>query len=202
MYKSAPHNTPGRGTGNPRSLKVAAMLLLPLLIAIVACDNNSAPAVSPTATTAAAAPYASSPEGKPKQSLAPIPDPKEVSETKAAGQLPDFLSQASGNERDKIANLYKGAIAHYAEYSQVPCYCGCAVYTHAHMSLAQCYISSKKDNGEITFTDHSMTCDICQGVAQMTVDGLAKSTPLKDIRSDVFKKFSYTGIWTDTPPIQ
>ena len=70
------------------------------------------------------------------------------------------------------------------------------------MSSADCFISSKSDTGEITFTDHSLSCDICQGVAQSTLDGLAQNTPLKDIRANIFKKFSYTGIWTDTPPVQ
>jgi hypothetical protein len=35
----------------------------------------------------------------------------------------------------------------------------------------------------------------------MTLAGLAESKPLKEIRADIFKALSYTGIWTDTPPV-
>jgi hypothetical protein len=175
------------------------MLLLPLLIAIVACDNSTTPTASPTATTAASKPYSNSPEGKPPGLSAPVPDPVEATETKPAGQLPSFISQASAGERAKITAVYQGAIDHYDAYSQIPCYCGCAVYMHAHMSLAQCYVQSKGADGAMTFTNHSLSCDICQGVAKMTVDGLAQKTPLKDVRAAIFTKFKYTGIWTDTP---
>lgn len=177
------------------------MLLLPMLIALVACDTTS---TNPTPTVAVqqAEPYANSPEGKPKSSLKPIPDPQEATETKPAGQLPDFLGKAPKTSLAKITAQYQGALDHYAEYSKIPCYCGCAIYTHAHMSLANCFISAKQDNGEVTFTEHNLNCDICQGVAQMTLDGLGANTPLKDIRTAIFKKFNYTGIWTDTPPVQ
>lgn len=208
MYTSARPKKKWYNVGTPRSIKVAAMLLLPMLIAVVACDTSStstSPAINPTATTAAqkAAPYANSPEGKPKASLASVPDPVEAKDTKPAGQLPAFLSQETDpKQKAKLTALYQGAMDHYDAYSHVPCYCGCAVYTHPHMSSADCFISSKNANGEMTFTDHSMTCDICQGVAQATLDGLAQNTPLKQIRADIFKKFSYTGIWDDTPPVQ
>lgn len=175
------------------------MLLLPVLIALVACDNNNPTSTNTPTAAAVRQPYDGVPEGKPKSSLARIPDPNEVTETLATGQLPDFLSKVAPTLRDKVAAQYQGAVDHYAEYNQLPCYCGCAVYEHAHMSVASCFIKEKKDTGEIVFTDHSTSCDTCQGVAQMALDGLAKSRPIKDIRADVFEKFSYTGIWTDTP---
>lgn len=202
---------PPKDSGNPRPVKVAVMLILPLLIAaVVACDSGNSGSNSgagvPTATTAAQVqpagkPYAQSPEGKPPVLGAPVPDPKEVLDTKPAGQLPDFLAQ-TGSMQAQLTALYQGAVADYDAYSHVPCYCGCAVYTTAHKSLAECFIKSKNPDGTITFTDHSTSCDICQGVAKMTVDGVAAGTPLKDVRSAIFKKFKYTQIWTDTPPVQ
>ena len=99
----------------------------------------------------------------------------------------------------KITAEYQGAVDHYADYSHIPCFCGCAAYMHAHMSLAECYIKQKNADGTVVFTDHSMSCDICQGVAASTLDGLAKNTPLTQVRADIFKQFSYTQIWTDTP---
>lgn len=206
MRTAIPRNTRHKkNDGTPRPVKVAAMLLLPLLVAaVVACDTGTGTAPANTPTTAAVEPYANSPEGKPPLFKAgqSIPDPKEALETKPAGQLPDFISQADPNFRTKVTTLYQGAMDHYDAYGHVPCYCGCAIYATPHMSLAECFIKNKADNGDLTFTDHSLTCDLCQTAAQMTVDGLAQNTPLKDLRSAIFAKLKYTRIWTDTPPVQ
>lgn len=178
--------------GAPRGVKVLAMLLMPLLVAIVvACGEQ------PAATRE---PYTGTIEGKPPGLGAPVPDPKEVLETKPVGQMPDFLVNFDSPRADKIRTQYQGAIDHYDAYSHIPCYCGCAIYTTSHRSLAQCFIKEKTDS-ELTFTDHSTSCDLCQTAAQMTLDGPAQNTPLKDIRAAIFDKLDYTGIWTDTPPV-
>jgi hypothetical protein len=185
-------------SGTSTLAKVAIMLMLPMLVAIVvACGDNSGGGNPPAATPV---PYANSPEGKPPGLGAPVPDPKEQTETKAAGQLPGFISQA-GTLATKVSALYQGALDHYDAYSHVPCYCGCAVYTTAHTSLASCFVKSHNADGTVTFTDHSVSCDLCQSAAQMTVDGLAQGTPLKDVRANIFTKLKYTKIWTDTPPV-
>lgn len=172
------------------------MLLLPLLVVmVVACGDAG------SGGSAQRAPYADIPEGKPSGSTRPVPDPKEVVETKPVGELPSFvMNMAAGPIRDKTEALYKGAVEHYDDYSHIPCYCGCAVYMTHHTSLASCFLKEKPGE-QATFTDHSTTCDLCQEAAQMTVDGVAKGTPLKDIRAAVFTKLKYTGIWTDTPPV-
>ena len=117
--------------------------------------------------------------------------------------MPDFITKmAAGPARDTTTALYQGAVDHHDAYSHIPCYCGCAAYTTVHKSLADCFLKSPPTAaGEATFTDHSITCGLCQEAAQMTVDGLAQNTPLKDIRAAVFTKLKYTGIWTDTPPV-
>jgi len=183
-----------KSDGTSRTMKVVAMLLLPLLIAAVAaCDTGG---------STPSAPYANSPEGTPPLYKAgqSVPNPKEALETKPKGQLPDFLAQADPNFKVKTTALYQGAVDDYDTYKYIPCYCGCASYATPHQSLAQCFIKNKTDT-EVTFTDHSLTCDLCQGAAQMTVDGVAKNTPLKDLRSAIFQKLKYTKIWTDTPPV-
>ncbi|MDQ6694051.1 MAG: PCYCGC domain-containing protein [Chloroflexota bacterium] len=195
--------TRGDSLASRARTRVLVMLLTPALVAgIVACDSggNSGSGAQPTTAPAARAPYQGVPEGKPPGLGAPVPDPKEVSETLPAGQMPSFLNKLKGAEHDKAMALYQGAVDHYADYSHVPCYCGCAIYTTAHKSLADCYISSKSADGKITFTDHSTTCDLCQGAARLTLDGLAQNKPLKDVRAGIFKSLGYTGIWTDTAP--
>ena len=168
--------------GTPRLVKVLAMLLLPLIVVgIAACGS---------------APYAGVPEGKPTNLGSTIPDPKEVVETKPAGQLPDFLADA----KDSTVAMYQGAVDNYDSFKYVPCYCGCASYETPHKNLADCFVKERAE-GEVTFTDHSLTCDLCNAAAQMTLDGLGQGLPLREVRQNIFEKLSYTGIWTDTPPV-
>ncbi len=201
-------------TGADRVFKLIAMLFLPLLVAAVAaCDNGPTPSPTPTATstgpvatatasptaTNSQAPYNGRPEGKPRYNQSNQPDMQEALETKAAGELPSFVLAMQGPTRDAVIADYKGAVDHLVDYSHIPCYCGCAMYEHPHSSLASCFVKEVKSDGQLVFTDHSTTCDICQGVADMTVKGLASHQSLLDIRAAVYKKYKFTGTWTDTP---
>jgi hypothetical protein len=177
-----------------RQARVLAALAMPLLLAflISACDSGGGSAAA-TPPTEARVHVTTTP--------APnriVPDPPEQVETTAAGQLPSFLSKAAAS----IKPLYQGALEHPDAYSQIPCYCGCAMYQHAHMSLKNCFIANTAADGSITWTDHSTSCDICTGIAKMTVEGLAAQTPLTQLREAVHAKYKYTNVWTDTPPIQ
>lgn len=168
------------------------MLLVPVVaFAIASCDNG------PTAR----APYAGIPEGTPPNLGSAVPDPIEVLETKTNGALPAFLSKLSGPALERASVAYKGAMEHYEAFSYIPCYCGCAIYATPHDSVADCYVKDIAADGTVTFTDHGLTCSICEGVAQMTVEGISANKTLKEIRADVFAEYDYTGIWTDTPPI-
>ena len=178
--------------GNAGPFRVLWLLVLPLLvIGIASCGGG------PTARAA----YEGIPEGKPPGLGSPVPDPKEVVETKPKGTLPDFLAAVTGPAKDRLTVQYQGAVDHYDSYKYIPCYCGCAIYATAHKNLAECFVKEMAANGDVTFTDHSTMCDQCQTAAQMTLDGIAAGTPLKDVRAAVFEKLSYTGIWTDTDPV-
>ena len=183
----------GNAKQTPRPVRVLTMLLVPVIgFAIASCGDSGTPTREP---------YAGIPEGKPPGLGAPVPDPKEVLEIKPKGALPDFLANLTGPKKDRVTGLYQGALDHYDAYGHIPCYCGCAIYTTPHESLAQCFIKDIAQDGSATFTDHSTSCDICEGIAQLTVEGIAANKPLKDIRTEVFNKYDYTGIWTDTPPV-
>lgn|GEM_PF-1958730 len=199
-------------TGTNRLVKIAGMLLLPLLVAaIAACDSNSSSSATPTlsvplgtATTAptaslSRAPYEGVPEGKPLYSSTNQPDIPEMLETKPVGELPSFALTLQSSSRDKVIAEYAGAVDHFDAYSHIPCYCGCAMYEHPHSSLARCFVTEMKGDGQVEFTDHSTTCEKCQGVAEMTLAGVASNRPLAEVRADIFQKFKYTGTWTDTP---
>lgn len=171
-------------------MRVLTMLLVPLMgFAIASCGES------------AREPYAGTPEGVPPGLSASIPDPAEVTEVKPQGTLPDFLDKVLGPGKDRITGLYRGAMEHHNDFGYIPCYCGCAVYATPHESLSDCFIKDVASDGSMTFTNHSTSCDICEGVAKLTLDGLAGGKPLNDIRTEVFAAYKYTGIWTDTPPV-
>src|SRR5206468_6716359 len=88
-------------TNRHQALKAMVMLLIPfLLVALVSCDTGQGGNNTPRQ------PYAGVPEGKPPNLGAPVPNPKEVLQTKSAGQMPDFLSQLDGAARTKAHTLY------------------------------------------------------------------------------------------------
>jgi hypothetical protein len=175
-----------------RQVRLGVALALPLVLALIisACDQGGAGGATPGAArvhvTATPSRF--------------VPDPPEQVETTAAGALPAFVN--GKNVSAKVPALYQGARDHSAEYSQIPCYCGCAIYQHPHSSLLSCFIKEKAADGSITWTDHSTSCNICTSVAEMTLAGLTQGTPLAQIRDLVHEKHKYTGVWTDTPPIQ
>jgi hypothetical protein len=176
-----------------RQLRVLAALAMPLLMAflISACDSSGGGAATPTTQARVHVTTTPAPNRI-------VPDPVEKAETTAAKTLPSFATAAN----PAIQALYQGAMDHPDAYSVIPCYCGCAMYEHPHMSLMSCFISSTAADGSITWTDHSMNCDICTGIAEMTVAGVQANTPLAQLREAVHAKFKYTNVWTDTPPIQ
>jgi hypothetical protein len=191
-----PHTVERRRGVSPLT-RVAIMLLLPVIVgALIACDNGSG-----GTQQVARAPYEGIPEGKPKGFNGSVPNPKEVLETTPAGQLPNFLQDVLGPNKEAVTTLYQGAMEHYDEFGYIPCYCGCAIYEDPHHDLGECFIKSMSADGSAEFTDHSTTCSQCQEAAEMTIDGLAQGTPLKDIRAAVFDKLNYTQIWTDTPSV-
>src|SRR4051812_37778383 len=167
-----------------RHLRIGLALALPLLFVLIlsACGDTGAatPAAVRVHVTATPARF--------------VPDPPEKTQTTAKGQLPTTLLASAGSDA-RIQALYQGALDHPDVYSKIPCYCGCAIYQHPHTSLLSCFIQTTAADGSITWTDHSTSCDICTGVAQMTMDNIAKGTPLAQIRDLVHAKFKYTGVW-------
>jgi hypothetical protein len=192
------------GVSRPGQVRLLIALALPLLIAaaIAGCgDQASAPAASTSApTTAPQVMVHSTATVAPGQK---IPDPKEGAEDTAyaPGVTPQFLVNLKDSTKDKTIARYAFAVSHAADLSKIPCYCGCALYQHAHTSLQSCYMRSIGPDGKIVYTDHSTSCDICTGEVDFMMQ-VAAGTPLPAIRDAIHKKFGYTNVWTDTPPIQ
>ena len=193
MSDSRTPSVPSLTAAKIQNVKIGIALALPLLVAVViagcgdqaASGSGSAAVVHVTATVA------------PSQQ---VPDPKEVVETVAPGTTPQFLVNLKRDKEKSIAR-YAFAVEHKDALAQIPCYCGCALYMHAHTSLQSCYIKSVGADGQITYTDHSTSCDICTGEVDMMMS-LVSNTPLKTLRAQIDQKYNYTGVWTDTPPVQ
>ncbi len=172
-------------------VKLAIALLLPMLlaVAVAGCGEQAATTVPVVHVTATVDPAKR------------VPDPPEALEAVAPGATAQFLLSYKGADRDTAIARYAFAVAHRDQLAQIPCYCGCVLYQHGHTSLEDCFIHSVGSDGQVTLTDHSVSCDICTG----EIDVLMKmygSTALRSIRDQIGTKYSYTGVWTDTPPIQ
>ncbi len=188
------------GARRPGQVRLLIALALPLLIAvaIAGCgDQAGAPAASQNAPQVMVHSTATVAPGQ------RVPDPKEGAEDTAyaPGVTPQFLVNLKDSTKDKTIARYAFAVSHAADLSKMPCYCGCALYQHAHTSLQSCYIRSIGADGKIVYTDHSTSCDICTGEVDLMMQ-VAPNTPLTAIRQAIHQKFGYTNVWTDTPPIE
>jgi hypothetical protein len=192
LSNSRPPTGPSLSHVAIQNLKIGIALVLPLLIAavIAGCGDQ------PTSGTGSSAVVHVTATVAPSQR---VPDPQEVVETAATGVTPQFLVNTKF-DKDKSIVRYAFAAAHKDDLAQIPCFCGCALYEHAHTSLQSCYMKMVNADGSIVYTDHSVTCDTCTGEVDMMMK--LAGTPLKEIRAQIEKKYNYTGVWTDTPPIQ
>ncbi len=189
-------------------VRMAVAFALPILIAgvIAGCGNQpstGATGAVPPAANSAPAPAAQVHVTATARPSSLVPDPPDAAETTAyaVGITPQFIVNTTEPHKDKIAARYAFAAAHPDALAQMPCYCGCAIYMHQHTSLQNCYLRALQPDGKVVYTDHSLTCDICAGEVDMMM-ALLDNTPLKSIRDQIAKKYGYTGVWTDTPPIQ
>jgi len=191
-------SVPAPPAGRVQQVRVLIAVGLPLLlaIAIAGCGDQAAPSAGP-----ANAPVVHVTTTVPPNKREP--DPPEGAETTAyaPGTTPQFLVNFKDPSQAKAIARYAFAATHMDALAQMPCYCGCALYQHAHTSLQSCYIRQVQSDGKIVYTDHSESCDICTGEVDMMMQMIA-STPLTALRQQIATKYGYTGVWTDTPPIQ
>lgn len=186
---------------NPQQIRLLIAFALPLLIAVVLAGCGEQPSgASPAGSAPAAVVHVTATANPAKL----VPDPPEGAEATAYARdaTPQFIANMpAGRDKDRATRRYAFAATHMDVLAQMPCYCGCAIYQHMHTSLKSCFIRSVAADGKIVYTDHSITCDICTGEVDM-VENLVAGTPLKLLRDQIHAKYSYTGVWTDTPPIQ
>lgn len=72
-------------------------------------------------------------------------------ETVPAGNLPSFVQQKNA----RVQEAYRYAVDHMAILQYIPCFCGCTNIGHRHN--ADCYITERLPDGQITFNSHGAT---------------------------------------------
>ena len=72
-------------------------------------------------------------------------------ETVPHGSLPSFAQQKSL----KVQEAYRYAVDHVATLQYIPCFCGCGNIGHRHN--ADCYVTERHADGQVTFNSHGAT---------------------------------------------
>ena len=72
-------------------------------------------------------------------------------ETVPPGGLPSFAQKKS----PQVQEAYRYAVDHGDTLQYIPCFCGCGNIGHRHN--ADCYISERLPDGQVTFNSHGAT---------------------------------------------
>lgn len=78
-----------------------------------------------------------------------------------------------------MASHYRFAAMNTRAYEQVPCFCGCDA-TLEHRSLLDCFV--RPDGG---WERHASGCAVCTDESEMIRAGLARGSPMRQIRSEI-----------------
>ena len=73
---------------------------------------------------------------------------------------------------------------------KVKCYCGCQSTSSAgHNSLSDCFIDKINDSGQIIYSDHGRSCQICVGEAIDTKQWLGEGKSYDEISKSIDAKY-------------
>ena len=82
-----------------------------------------------------------------------------------------------------IAADYHYAAEHLAEFSQIPCYCGCDA-SLGHRHLADCYVTATA-----AWDAHASGCAVCGYETAAARKQLAAGVPIADISKSIIEQF-------------
>jgi hypothetical protein len=83
-----------------------------------------------------------------------------------------------------MASHYRFAAMHTHAYEHVPCFCGCDA-TLDHRSLLDCFV--RPDGG---WERHASGCAVCTEESEMIRAGLARGSPMRQIRSEIVDTYT------------
>jgi len=83
-----------------------------------------------------------------------------------------------------MASHYRFAAMHTHAYEQVPCFCGCDA-TLEHRSLLDCFV---RPDG--AWERHASGCAVCTDESEMIRAGLARGSPMRQIRSEIVDTYT------------
>lgn len=101
-------------------------------------------------------------------------------QTPAAASAPAVPSLDPAKTAAPLAALYRYATANEAEFTQVPCWCGCQTFL-GHRNLYDCY--QRRDGAG--WEAHAAGCGVCQGEAHAAQQMLDAGSSPADVTARV-----------------
>jgi hypothetical protein len=112
-------------------------------------------------------------------------DGGEAGDARGAATAPLELASVS----DDVADHYRYAETHRADFSSIPCFCGCEEFL-AHENLYDCFIRTDGAG----YDSHAAGCGVCVGEAALAADLLDGSTPPAEVAARIVEQFGTTPV--------
>jgi len=109
----------------------------------------------------------------------------DTSEAHAMGAAPLELASVS----EDIAGHYRFAESHQADFSVIPCFCGCEEFL-AHENLYDCFVRTDGAG----YDSHAAGCAVCIGEAMVASQLLEIGTPTAEVADRIVEQFGTTPI--------
>ena len=115
----------------------------------------------------------------------------ESSATAEGPQFPAFVYSSQTS-----LGAYRLAVDNRELFSQMPCYCGCAMLDNPHQNLDQCFFMA-----DGSFEMHAAYCTICADIATDAARWSQEGKTTAEVRQLVDEQFGDVGPATNTPPV-
>ena len=90
----------------------------------------------------------------------------------------------------EVKEAYTFAQENIAVVKKIKCYCGCQSQGSAgHNSLSDCFVDKIKDSGQIIYSDHARSCQVCVGEAIDTKQWLSEGKSYDEISKSIDAKY-------------
>jgi len=90
-----------------------------------------------------------------------------------------------------VRQAYQFAAANPGVFTQIPCYCGCAV--KGHTSNYACYVAGVEPDGKTIYDLHALACTICVDITHDTVRLLKQGKSIQEIQAYVDSTYAMYG---------
>lgn len=96
---------------------------------------------------------------------------------------PPVVTVSLDNVPADIADNYRYAADHMAEFAEIPCYCGCD-RSLGHRNLADCYVTA-----DGAWDAHASGCAVCGAETTSARPQIDAGTPIAEVRSSIIEQY-------------